>query len=139
MGHTLRKDSGFKVVGGKLVKGEPLEHRMQTQVVEWADLQGRAVPALACLYAVPNAAVRNKGQAGWMIDEGMRTGVPDLVLPVARGGFHALYIEMKRKPNGISANQQKWIDRLRAQGNRVEVCWSADEAILLLRTYLGIK
>ncbi len=139
MGQKLRKDSGFKVVGGRLVKGEPLEHRMQTQVVEWADLQARAIPALACLYAVPNSAVRSKGDAGRMIEEGMRTGVPDLVLPVARGGFHALYIEMKRHPNKVSDNQQKWIERLRAQGNRVEVCWSANEAITLLRSYLGMK
>jgi hypothetical protein len=138
MGLSL-KNSGFKLAGGKLVKSLPSEHQMQCQVIKWAAMQERAHPTLACLYAVPNAAVRDKGQAGWMIDEGLKTGVPDLVLPVARQGHHGLYIEMKRKPNKIGPNQQIWIDRLRAQGNRVEVCFSAEEAMTVLRDYLGMR
>jgi hypothetical protein len=35
--------------------------------------------------------------ANYLRREGMRTGVPDLVQPVAIGKFHGLYLEMKRR------------------------------------------
>ena len=59
--------------------------------------------------------------------QGVRAGVPDLCLPVARGGCHGLYIEMKRLRGGrVSPEQTAWMDALRAEGYAVAVCegWS---------------
>lgn len=52
-----------------------------------------------------------------MKSEGMRPGFPDLGLPVARGGFNGLYMEMKRKggPNPRD-EQEAWLRALGAEG-----------------------
>lgn len=69
---------------------------------------------------------------------GLKKGVPDLCLPVARGHYNALYIEMKKNRNcRPSADQIEWQIGLNAEGNRAVVCYSADEAIQTIKDYLN--
>ena len=73
---------------------------------------------------------------------GVKAGVPDLFMPVARGGFHGLFIEMKRSAGGrLSDAQNEWIDRLRAEGYLAEVCagWEAARETVLEYLGLGIR
>lgn len=60
--------------------------------------------------------------AAKMKAEGVRAGVPDLFLPVARQGFHGLWIELKSAKGRVTTVQAAWHERLRAQGYRVVVC-----------------
>ena len=71
------------------------EHDEQVTVIEWADTHSKKFPELAWLFAIPNGGHRSKAQAGKLKAEGVRKGVADLCLPVARHGYNALYIEMK--------------------------------------------
>lgn len=71
--------------------------------------------------------------------EGVKSGVPDLCLAVARGGYHGLYIEMKRKGQTTSDNQKKWIAGLKVQGYEVSVAYSCEEAIEVIKSYLDKK
>ena len=41
--------------------------------------------------------------------QGVKAGVPDLHLPVARGGYHGLYIELKVGDNTTTKKQKDWI------------------------------
>lgn len=66
---------------------------------------------------------------------GLKKGVPDICYPVPNDKYHALYIEMKVKPNKPSAEQLELIQRLLAEGNYAVICWSADEAISILEKY----
>ena len=76
-----------------------------------------AHPELALIYAVPNGELRSKGTAGKLKSQGVKPGVPDLVLPVARGGYFGMYIEMKRQRGGsLSPDQKWWRDQLIDQG-----------------------
>jgi hypothetical protein len=110
----------------------PTEHSEQVCVVQWAHAHGRNHP-LFLLTAIPNqGAGRNKR----LQTEGTRAGFPDLLLPVARGGFHGLCIEMKTPAGRMSTKQLWWIERLREQGYRVRVSRSADAAIACLTAYL---
>jgi hypothetical protein len=67
----------------------------------------------------------------------------DLSLPCARGGYHGLYIELKRpvvkgEPKPVVSPEQKyWIEQLRKQGYLVEVCYGWIEAKELIERYLG--
>ena len=74
-------------------------------------------------------------------EEGAKAGYPDVSLPVARGRFHSLAIELKRSDhsNKPTPEQLEWIERLRAYGNCAVVCYGADEAISTIKTYLGIE
>lgn len=60
----------------------------------------------------------------------------DLCLPVARSGFHGLYIEMKHGKNKPTKEQIKWIEALIKQGYAVYVCYSWDSAKDVLEKYL---
>ena len=118
-------------------------------VVEWAQNCKAQHAVLDLLYAVPNGAKlpyrRNKyGQrysreAQYLLAEGLRPGVPDLCLPVARKGYHGMYIEMKWGSNVPTAEQKRTIDLLRNEGYYVVVCWGSESAIQEIENYLGIK
>lgn len=90
------------------------------------------------IYAVPNGGQRNKAVAGKLKAEGVRSGVLDVNVDVARGPYHGLRIEMKIKPNKLSDEQVKWAQRLVAQGYKVVVAWSADEAWTAIVEYLAL-
>mgnify|MGYP006935526872 CR=1 FL=1 len=116
----------------------PNEHGEQSAVIEWSATRQAALPELELLYAVPNGGLRHKAVAGRLKAEGVKSGVPDLCLPVARGGYHSLYIEMKTLAGSASEKQRQWIARLQREGHRAEVCYGAAEAIALIETYLGV-
>ncbi len=118
----------------------PSEHAEQAQLVTWASLLARAVPELGLLFAIPNGGARHRAVAGKLRAEGVKSGVPDLCLPVARQGAHALYLEMKRRHGGrLSVEQRWWAEQLAAQGCRVLRCDGAAEASVALLEYLGLE
>lgn len=115
----------------------PSEHAEQCIVIKWAELMSNQNPRLSMLYAIPNAAKRSYFIAARMKSEGMKSGVPDLCLPVASSGYHGLYIELKRvKKSTTSENQNKWLDMLNRENYLAIVCKGADEAIAALKGYL---
>ena len=115
-----------------------LESREQVTVIEWADRMSRRHPALRLLYHTPNGGSRNRIEASNLKRQGVKPGVPDLTLPVAVEPYHGLYIEMKSEKGRLSTYQKEWIAALRENGFRAEVCYSANDAINVLRDYLGI-
>ena len=90
----------------------------------WAAMQSGKYPELNLLYHVPNGGSRHKAEAGRLRAEGVKAGVPDLCLPVARGQYHGLYIELKRQRGGrTSDHQSEWLDALSAQGYKAALCY----------------
>lgn len=71
--------------------------------------------------------------------EGIVRGVSDLILMIARGGYHGLCIEMKREDGYQSKYQKAWEEAVKAQGYRYEVCRSAVDFRALLTEYLEKK
>jgi hypothetical protein len=122
----------------------PSEHDEQFVIFEWARWNHSTMPELKLMFAVPNGGKRHIGVARKMKAEGVKAGVPDIVLPVARKGFHGLFIELKRdsiRPKrggsgGVSPVQREWLDALQVQGYRVEVCYGAREAMKIIEGYL---
>lgn len=90
------------------------------------------------LFAVPNGGRRSKAAAGRLKAEGLKAGVWDLMMPLARGGHHGLWIEMKSSTGSLSDTQKKWGARMRLAGYRTEVCRSCDEAWSVIENYLGL-
>lgn len=115
------------------------EHAEQVAVIQWAELSCGRHPDLGLLYAIPNGGHRHRGVAGKLRAEGVRSGVPDLCLPVARGGAHGLYIEMKAPGGRVRPEQKWWRERLREQGYCSVVCVGAEQAVCALRSYLDGK
>ena len=74
-------------------------------------------------------------QAGKAKASGMLSGVPDLFLPVPRGCFFGLYIEMKSATGRIMPSQSRYIKTVSDFGYAAFVCYSADEAIEKIKSY----
>jgi hypothetical protein len=112
---------------------QPLESVEQEALFEWVAVMERQIPELALLHHIPNGGFRYKATAAAMKRQGVRPGVPDLCLPVARGRFHGLYIELKRKGEGPTEAQCGWISELNRQGYYACVCegWEAARETIL--------
>ena len=100
------------------------EHALQVECLQWLRM---AYPQVLC-YAIPNGGYRTKTTARLMRSEGVMSGIPDLHIPIPRGGYASLYIEMKNGKAGVLSDRQKeMIPRLRGYGNKVVVCRSLEE------------
>lgn len=113
------------------------EHEEQVALMRLVEMHLGRWPELGMLYAIPNGSERNVIVGRKLKAEGVKKGVPDLCLPVPRGGHHGLYVELKRQKGGqVSAEQKAWISALRGQGYRAEVCKGATEAWDVIREYV---
>lgn len=113
------------------------EHTIQCAFFEWAGYAKAEHPELKLLFAIPNGGHRYKAVAGKIKAEGVKRGVPDVCLPVPRGGYNALWIEFKTPTGRLTEVQQGWRQRLEQCGGCYHVCRSAGEAIDRVRAYLG--
>lgn len=113
------------------------EAQEQIALIQWANLQSCKYPELALLYHIPNGGSRHPAEAARLKQQGVRAGVPDLCLPVARGGYNGLYIELKAGRNKPTPLQKEWLSWLNQQGYRAVVCWgwqaAKDEIMAYLR------
>lgn len=115
----------------------PEEEVEQTCLFRWAEYSLGAHPELKLLHAIPNGGKRSKSEAARMKAAGVKAGVPDMFLPVARGGSHGLYIELKRIKGGrVSAEQLAWMEELTREGYTCAVCHGWEEARKVIQTYL---
>jgi len=117
------------------------EHEEQVTVINWCFNHLAQYPELDLLFAVPNGAMLGGGKIGAirmnsLKAEGLRPGVSDLCLPVARRGFHGAFIEMKTTTGTLSENQKEFIASVEKQGYYTAVCYGADEANKTLEWYL---
>lgn len=112
------------------------EHGAQTALFRTVAMHEAQRPELALLFAIPNGGKRDKITAAKLKAEGVKAGVPDLMLPVARGGYHGLFIELKVGDNRPSKSQKEWIAHLLNQGYDCAVCWEWTQAMEILLAYL---
>ena len=76
-----------------VIKGS--EDAEQEIVIQWVRMNEGKWPELKLLHHIPNGGSRNKREAARLKRMGVLAGVSDLHLPVSKGGYNSLYIEMK--------------------------------------------
>ena len=109
------------------------EHEIQVACVDYFRLR---YPK-GLIYAIPNGGQRNVIVASKLKAEGVLSGVPDLCIPIAKKGFHSLYIELKNgKAGKVSDNQKAIMEKLQSEGYRCEVCRSFDEFKNVVNDYM---
>lgn len=99
------------------------------------DIQ-RQYPGIDLLEGSMNGVKLTKAQAGKAKAAGMLKGSHDVKLPVARGPFKGLSIEMKFGRNKLTEEQEWYGARLREEGWRVATCWSWTDARAVIIEYL---
>lgn len=114
------------------------EYQDQCAFFQWAELNSKKYPILNLLYASANGEKRDKMAGARLKRSGVKAGIPDIHLPIAKNGFFGLYIEMKAGKNKPTEKQSWWIKTLRKAGHRVEVCYGWEAAVVITKEYLGI-
>ncbi len=136
---TTRRPRTWRLTSPTVHEVARPERVEQAAVFTWAANACRQWPELRLLFAVPNAAKRTAVNARLMLATGLKAGVPDALLPIARDGCIGLAIEMKTKGNKPTDLQQAWLTALAEQGWRCKVCYSATDAIEVLRAYMSAR
>lgn len=140
----------FVALSPEMMARDGSEHGHQVALMLWASEQQRIAgyEPLEWLHAIPNGGDRDKITAGRMKAEGVKSGVHDLFLPHARGGYFGIYIEMK-KPEQILTNGKKSAagalsDTQKAfrlfvskEGYAAVTCWTWEQARDVLMTYFS--
>lgn len=107
----------------------------QIALFNWARANEDFIPELKLLHHVPNEGKRSNGPV--MKAAGLKTGVPDLCLPVARREYHGLYIEMKYGSGKTTKTQEEFMSMLQKQGYKTAVAHGAEQAREIIRHYLA--
>lgn len=117
-------------------RAEP-EFAMQSALFAWARLAAKAYPGLDLLSCSLNGVKLTAAQAGKAKAAGMLKGEFDIKLPVARGGYHGLIIEMKAGRNKPTTEQIWYGKRMVEEGWKALVCWDWEAAKEEIISYLS--
>ena len=128
----LKSVLGIEKRGHKMIKSLiPTEHQEQSLVVKYCTL--KKIP----IFHIPNGSYKSVTARTKSKQEGLKAGVPDLMIPVANKNHHGLFIEMKRVKNSkVSVHQKQWIELLNKQGYKAIVCYGNNEAIKEIENYI---
>lgn len=107
----------------------------QITLFNWAERTKSILPELALMYHVPNEGKRTNG--GILKAAGLKSGVPDIVLPVSNNGFRGLYIELKFGKNKTTKAQEDYMALLKEQNYKTAVCYGFEEARETILQYLS--
>jgi len=116
----------------KLMKSEEDE---QSTLFDYASYQPEP---WNLMFSIPNGGFRSKKTGAKMKRTGLKAGVPDIFLPVMRGKYGGLFIEMKSEKGIVQANQKEWHIKLRAQGYKCEICRGFEQAVKTIEKYLDM-
>ena len=116
------------------------EHRMQVALFKWIRNPAtlKKYPELHLASSSLNGVRLSPSQAAKAKAAGMLAGEHDIRLPVARGGYTSLSIEMKAGTGVPSKKQLEYGERLEAEGGFVRYCWDWLEAKQVIEEYLAM-
>lgn len=116
-----------------------IEDTEQIHLFDWAAMQSGKYPELLSLFHIPNGGKRDAREGARFKRMGVKAGVPDLFLPVPRGKYHGLFIELKAEGGKVTEHQKEWLKNLAASGYAACVCFGFDEARRDIINYLEEK
>jgi hypothetical protein len=133
------KPTAMKLFKTSTARAKPVDREGLEQAALLAELRARMPEVADLIFHVPNGGHRVKAVAAKLKAQGVKAGIPDLVLPMARGGFFGLYIEFKATPPNdaaISESPHERIRKLNAQGYLAVVCRGHFDTMEQIRAYL---
>lgn len=116
------------------------------QTSPYAQTNVEQLPELKWIFAVPNGGLRDKITAAKLKHEGVKSGVPDVMVPIPCARYAGLFVEMKRSADkatkrraGVTSdNQDEWIGYLRSVRYAVSVCFDWRSAAREIQSYIEL-
>ena len=115
------------------------EHDAQAAVFARLRLHEKRHPELALIFAVPNGGKRGPRERAEKKAEGLKAGVSDIAVPIARRGYCGAFIEMKRPGEKATPEQLAFQEGVRQENYATKICYSVDEAVKFLNWYLRLE
>ncbi len=147
--HPWRKIVRAEVSEARNKPRQPRRHLEDGEcmaLMGWAMLKPWKVGTVSDhLRHIPNGGRREPREAARLKRMGVTPGTPDYFLSICCSGFGGLWIEMKipaspgQRAGAVSADQKTEIEKLIANGYRVEVCYGWQAAADVIADYLDIK
>ena len=109
------------------------------ELMKWLRSEGlRRWPELGdasglVLIHIPNERKASRQRLAILQGLGVRAGVSDLFLPLARGGYFGLWLELKKIGAKPTAEQKQWLASMRQRGYAGYVCEGWRAAVEVLR------
>lgn len=121
----------------------PIDREGNEQAAFFNYLRLRQPGVFELAYHVPNGGSRKGGarEGARLKAQGVKAGVPDICIAVARGGYMGLYIEFKATPPNdaaVSKTQNEWLGRLEVQGYKAVLCKGMQALINEVEAYLAL-
>lgn len=135
------KPMTMKVFKPGSTRAKQVDREGLEQAALMVELRLRMPEVADLIYHVPNGGHRVKAVAAKLKAQGVKAGIPDLVLPMARGGYFGLYLEFKATPPNdaaVSVSQHERIRKLSDQGYLAIVCRGHFDAMEQIRAYLRL-
>lgn len=131
---TFEEMLALKKKGNIRKKSDNKEHRLQSACVRWFRHQ---YPKLSkVLFAIPNAARRSARNGAYMKEEGMLSGVADIILLKSNRFYGALAIEMKTDDGTQRHSQKEWQRECESAGNKYVICRSFEDFKREIENYI---
>jgi hypothetical protein len=111
---------------------------LQTEIVTRSLALAADHPEILLLHAIPNGDWRGWGTGIKLKAQGVIPGIPDLFLPVARGGNHGFYLELKKANGTVKPDQWAMMLELHRQGYHVRLTNHLGTALELISDYLAM-
>ena len=89
------------------------------------------------IFAVPNGGTRSKLEAARLKKEGLLKGIPDVIVAKRTNDYGGLYLEFKTAEGKLSPEQVIIHNKLTAEGYKVEVVRSCEDALAVFKEYIG--
>ena len=118
------------VTAPKIKRSEAEE---QIAVVDWC--QAMRIP----IAHIPNEGKRSPQYGAMMKRMGLQKGFPDLFIPMPKGGFHGLFLELKAQGGKTTKEQEEWLSLLNENGYAVCVAVGALQAVEKIKRYVRLQ
>ena len=112
--------------GNYLKSGALSEEGIHKAIMDWVRLHPSIVKLVMHF---PNEGKRTPSYGRMMKDLGMRAGVSDLFISMARHGYHGAWIEFKTPTGVVSPAQKAFLLDMKQQGYYTVVCRSIEDGI----------
>lgn len=119
------------------------EDAQQTAFFLWCVVNKDHCPQLEWAFAIPNGGKRDKITAAKMKQQGVKPGVPDVMIPSIQvvGGvtYAGLWLELKKVKDGtVSDHQRRWQAYLSRNGYAHRICLGYEAMRDACKHYFGL-
>lgn len=118
------------------MRSQASEHEIQVALFRWWNYW--APPSLRPLmFAIPNGGARNAVTGARLKAEGVKSGVPDILLARPVYPFSGLWLELKREGGRVFQAQEEMIAALNMAGYLAVIVYGIDQARRTIESYLA--